>query len=196
MTDFPLQISFHEIRHSDSVTQIIRKKVNKLAQLYSRIVSCRVAIEPANHNHQQGNLYRVRISLRVPGHEFVVSGQNQSEKHQYEDVYVAIRDSFDALHRQLREYINQLPRRHPPHLHEAAPHGEVIRMVYEGDLGYGFLRTPDGREIYFNQNSVLDGHFNDLQVGTEVRYTEEMGEDGPQASTVEIAGRNNRAKVV
>jgi cold shock CspA family protein len=54
--------------------------------------------------------------------------------------------------------------------------------------GYGFLETPDGREIYFHRHSVLYPGFDRLAIGTEVRFVEEPGEKGPQASTVAIAG--------
>lgn len=50
------------------------------------------------------------------------------------------------------------------------------------------LATPDGREIYFHWHSVLHPGFDCLAVGTKVRFVEEPGEKGPQASTVAIAG--------
>jgi len=53
---------------------------------------------------------------------------------------------------------------------------------------YGFLETPDGREIYFHRNSVLHPGFDRLEIGTEVRFVEELGQEGPQASTVAIVG--------
>jgi cold shock CspA family protein len=52
------------------------------------------------------------------------------------------------------------------------------------DDGYGFIVTPDGHEIYFHRNSVLDPGFDRLEPGVEVRFEEEMGENGPQATTV------------
>jgi cold shock CspA family protein len=50
---------------------------------------------------------------------------------------------------------------------------------------YGFLRSLDGQSVYFNRNSVLHNHWQNLKVGTAVRYTQEMGDEGLQASTVE-----------
>jgi len=42
------------------------------------------------------------------------------------------------------------------------------------------------REIYFHKNSVLGRAFPRLKVGTTVRFAEEQGERGPQASTVHV----------
>lgn len=61
----------------------------------------------------------------------------------------------------------------------------MAKFLAGGD--YGFSETADGRQIYFHRNSVLDWDFNRLTVGSEVRFTEEIGEKGPQASTVEGA---------
>jgi cold shock CspA family protein len=58
------------------------------------------------------------------------------------------------------------------------------------DNGFGFLQTSDGREVYFNEYSVLSGAFAKLKVGTRVTFAEEEGESGPQASTVKLLGRH------
>jgi cold shock CspA family protein len=55
--------------------------------------------------------------------------------------------------------------------------------------GYGFLTSADGREIYFDRRSVLNDAFDRLAEGIQVRYVEESGEQGPQASTVAAAGK-------
>jgi cold shock CspA family protein len=57
-------------------------------------------------------------------------------------------------------------------------------MKSELQITYGFLTSDDGREIYFHKNSVLGRAFPPLHVGTAVRFVEEAGEKGPQASTV------------
>ena len=69
--------------------------------------------------------------------------------------------------------------------HEEQPHGLVSKLF--PDRGYGFIETPDGIEVYFHKNSVADPGFDRLTVGTEVRFVEEDGEHGPQASTVAAA---------
>jgi cold shock CspA family protein len=58
-----------------------------------------------------------------------------------------------------------------------------VARIFPQD-GYGFIATPEGRELYFHRNSVLEPGFDQLEVGTEVRFDEEMGEQGLQATSV------------
>jgi cold shock CspA family protein len=76
--------------------------------------------------------------------------------------------------------------------HEEAPRGRVTRLFPEE--GYGFLEAADGREIYFHRNALVNGDFDRLSVGRDVRYFEREGEKGPQASTVHLAARVNHAE--
>lgn len=62
--------------------------------------------------------------------------------------------------------------------------GRIAFLDYAN--GYGFIETPDGRRIYFHKNSVLDADFDRLDVGELVRFREEAGEEGPQASSVHV----------
>ena len=94
----PIQITFKDIPHSDAVEQHIREKAAKLETFYPHIIGCHVTVElPHKHNHQ-GKLHNVRIDVKVPGSEIVVN----RDKH--EDLYVALRDAFDAAKRQIEEY--------------------------------------------------------------------------------------------
>lgn len=98
----PLQITFRDVPHSDALDSHIRDKAQKLEQLFSDIVSCRVVVEQPAKHHLQGKPFNVRIDLGVPGSEIVVDRQEN------EDVYVALRDAFDAAKRQLEDYARQL----------------------------------------------------------------------------------------
>jgi ribosomal subunit interface protein len=94
----PLQVTFRDMPPSDAVETRIREKADKLNRFYDRIMGCRVVIEmPQRHKHQ-GKLHTIRIDLTVPGAELVA---NHTED---EDVYVAIRDAFTAITRQLEDY--------------------------------------------------------------------------------------------
>ncbi len=98
----PLQITFRDMERSDALETHIREKADKLEQFFAEIVSCRVVVEQAAKHQQQGKPFNVRIDLGVPGKELIV------DKQAHEDVYVALRDAFDAAKRQLEDYARQL----------------------------------------------------------------------------------------
>jgi ribosomal subunit interface protein len=176
----PLQITAHDLTLPEVVETEIREKATKLERYYKRIVSCHVVVgapvRSAHASHSQAGRYHVSIDLTVPGAELVVTRQEN------EDLLVAIRDAFLAAGRQVQEYGRR--QRGEVKIAEAPPHAVVSKLFAEE--GYGFLETPNGREIYFHRNSVLDPGFDHLAVGTTVRFAEEQGEKGPQASTVAI----------
>lgn len=182
----PPQITFRGIPHSDAVETELRERIAKLEEFYPRIMSCRVVVEAKHHHHHQGNLYHVRVELGVPGREILASHERH-DMHQHEDVYVVIRDAFDAAKRQLEDYARE--RRGDVKTHEPPLHGKVVRV--EGDSGY--ILTPDGREVFFHRNSVVDGSFETLLPGSEVRFSEEAAEDGPHATTVHVIGKHHIA---
>ncbi len=94
----PLQVTLKDMPQSDAVETRIREKVGKLGRFYDRINSCRVVVESPQRHRHQGKLYSVRIDLTVPGAELVAN------RTQDEDVYVAIRDAFVAITRQLEDF--------------------------------------------------------------------------------------------
>ncbi|MDA8233029.1 MAG: HPF/RaiA family ribosome-associated protein [Magnetospirillum sp.] len=103
----PLQVTFHGIDHSEAVEERIREKASKLEQFCDRITSCRVAIEAHHRNssslHHKGEPFHIRIDLTVPGTELVVT-RDPKDSHVNEDIYIALRDAFQAMERQLKEY--------------------------------------------------------------------------------------------
>jgi ribosomal subunit interface protein len=101
--EIPLQITFRGIPHSDAVEAKIREKAGKLDRFYSHIMSCRVAVEAEHQHHHQGNQYHIRIDITTPSKELVVSREHH-DKQAHEDIYVAIRDAFNAATRQLEDY--------------------------------------------------------------------------------------------
>lgn len=184
----PLQITFHNMAHSDAIEKIIREKAEKLDHFADHIMGCRVVVEMPHRHHVHGNQYQVRIDITVPGDEIVVN-REPSEHTEYRDVEVAMRDAFDAARRQLEDYVRR--RRGYVKELETAPHGRICKLFPQE--AYGFIETSDGREIYFHRHSVLHEGFDHLHKGTEVSFVEEAGEKGPQASTVKIVGRHGHA---
>jgi ribosomal subunit interface protein len=181
----PLQIAFQNLDASEAVKGLIEEKVAWLERYYDRITGCRVVIQSPHRHHRQGNLYQVRIDLSVPGGEIVVN--RESPPHADSDLAVVVRDAFDAARRQLEEHGRRL--RREVKNHEPPPHARVGKLFPEA--GYGFLDTPDGREVYFHRNAVFNGGFEHLEVGTEVSFVEVPGDKGPQATTIRPVGRHN-----
>jgi ribosomal subunit interface protein len=107
LMQIPLQVTFHGVDHSEAVETRIREKVGKLEQLYDRITSCRVVIEAHHRNtsnlHHKGEPFHIRIDLTVPGTELVVK-RDPKDPHVNEDIYVALREAFDSMERQLKEF--------------------------------------------------------------------------------------------
>lgn len=99
----PLQVQFRNMQASAAVEAEVRDRASRLERFCSDIVSCRVAIEPQQRHHHKGNMYHVRIDLKVPESE-LVSSRDPSNNNAHEDVYVAVRDAFDAMRRQLEDY--------------------------------------------------------------------------------------------
>ena len=181
----PLQIAYRNLDRSEAIDARIRERAEKLDQYYDRIMSCRVVVEAGHKHHRHGNHYHVRVDLTVPDAELVAS-REPDEHHAYTDVYVAIRDAFDSIARQLEQYARR--RRRQVKAHAVPPHGRIVEINPEG---YGRIESSDGRQVYFHRNSVVGADFAALRVGTEVRFDEEMGERGPQASTVHPVGKHH-----
>jgi ribosomal subunit interface protein len=182
----PLQITFRDLPPSAGVEAHIRKKAARLERFSDHIMGCRVVVETPHRHRHQGKLYNVRVDVTVPGGELVAS-RTPAEEHAHEDVYVAVRDAFDAAARQVEDYVRR--HRGQTKFHLPPAHGHVVRLLPEES--YGIIRTSDEREVYFHRNSVLDGGFDSLAIGDEVRFAEEAGEKGPQASTVHPVGKHH-----
>ncbi len=187
--EVPAKIVFEDMEPSDFVESRIREEIGKLEHFYGRITSCRVVVSEPHRHKTKGKLFHVRITLSLPGGGTIVVNENKHDKHAHEDIYVAIRDTFAAARRQLQDHARK--RGGKVKSHHAPPHGAVARLFPEE--GYGFIAKPDGAEIYFHRNSVLNDAFDRLEEGSEVRFAEETGEKGPQASSVVPVGKHHPA---
>jgi cold shock CspA family protein/ribosome-associated translation inhibitor RaiA len=140
------------------------------------MTSCRVAVElPHKHKHQ-GKHYNVRIDIRIPHGEVVVN------RDQHEDVYVALRDAFDAARRQLEDVLRR--QRGATKVHAEPLHGRVVRLLPEE--GYGLIATALGDELYFSRDNMVTPDFEQISVGTEVQFIREDAAKGPQAKRVSV----------
>lgn len=174
--EIPLQITSRNLELSDAIESKIRLAAGKLDKIYDRIMRCRIIVESPHRHHHQGRLYNVCIHVTLPGSELVV------KRAPHEDLYVSIRDSFNAARRKLEDFSRQ--QRGDVKHHAEAPQANISALFPE--KGYGFLITPENLEIYFHEHSVINRDFKHLKVGMKVRFEETEGEKGPQASTVAV----------
>jgi ribosomal subunit interface protein len=176
----PMQITLRNVDQSEALETHIREKAKKLESFFDHIISCRVVVDVPHNHKQQGKAFNVRIDIGVPGREIVVN------RDRHEDVYVALRDSFDAARRQLEYYVQRL--RGVIKTHQSEYIGEVVRLFPED--GCGFIRRADGDELYFHRENVVSPAFDQLNLGDEVKFIEELAAEGAQAKRVSV-GRHH-----
>jgi cold shock CspA family protein len=195
----PVQITFRNVASTPEVEEKIRVLAQKLEKFYSPITSCRVLVEASARHRKKGYPFHVRLDLTLPEGEIVVRREptlhateqdmgDERRRKQMETrperkhLEVALREAFHAARRRLEDHARR--RRADVKTHEPVPQARVTRLFPVE--GYGYVETPDGREIYFHANSVLNNRFKSLRLGSKVALTEEPGENGPQASTVHL----------
>ena len=182
--DNPLDMVYRGVDHSESLERLIRQKVDKLERMFGHIVTARVAVERAARRVGHDALFRVRVEIHVPN-DVIVAIRDPGQGRYAETLDAAVRDAFDHATRQLLDYKHRL--QGEVKIPVRPEHARVIRVFpYEG---YGFIRTPDGRELYFHENAILNGGIRDLQPGMEVRYSESVRESGPHVSSIEPVGK-------
>jgi ribosome-associated translation inhibitor RaiA/cold shock CspA family protein len=177
--DIPLEIAFLNVPPSEAIERRIRDRVARMQRHFSHVTSCRVVFAVPHRSPANALEYHVRIETRVPDKELVVS-RDPGDPGAHFDPYVAVRDAFGAMERQLEAHGQKI--RHETKLHPAPLQGQVRRTFRD----HGFAATNDGREVYFHRNAVAEGDFDALEKGAVVELTLVHGESpmGPQASTV------------
>lgn len=181
----PLRLRWRHLDPSDAIAARVEEEVRHLERIFDRIVGCQVTVEAPSRHHRHGDAQvQVRVELDVPGSTLVVGRLPAAAR---ADAYFAVREAFREVRRQLRDHAARSGARVKAH---APPALAAVAWVYPAN-GYGFLRTAEGREVYFHEHAVLGAGFGALHAGSVVRFVEEPGEAGPQASTVvPLGGRD------
>ena len=180
------KIVFENIGSSDAVRQRIRGEIAHLEGFYGRITSCRVVVDKPEKGRRKGTPFQVRIHLVLPGGKEVAVRPSTAGHQWNEDPMVAIRTAFDAAQKQLKKNVKRLRREVKTH-DVPQDFGNIVRLFAED--GYGFIEAPDGQEIYFHRNAVVDAGFESLKTGDVVSFVAQEGEKGLQASTVHVKGK-------
>jgi len=95
------QVLFRGIEHSNAVEEAVHKRLEKLERYSDKIQSLKVILEAPHNNHHKGRVYHVGVEALMPNHDIVVA-HDHHDNHAHEDIYVAIRDAFNAVERRLK----------------------------------------------------------------------------------------------
>lgn len=181
------EIIFHDVDRSEWVEAYIAQRLEKLERFAQGITRCHVTLSQEAGKHNKGNRYSLMVEVRIPPqHDLAVKKQKEIADMPTQ-LPALINLAFGAIERQLKKTA-ALRRGEDRFQADGQPHGLVEKLFAEG---YGFIRaTDDNRQVYFHRNSVLHDDFDRLEVGTEVRFSPEEGEQGSQASSVQVVGKS------
>ena len=183
----PLQIDLQGVGAKEQVRAAIIKHVTQLEERSGRITAGRVTVKAPGGHHRTGGLYEISIHLSLPEGREVNIGHTPQNDERYSDIDFALNDAFKRARRHLQDEVRKLQGQVKQH--DGPPIGTVSELDPLGE--FGLIETGDGREIYFHRNSVLNGEFAKLSVGSRVNFAEEVGDKGPQASTVKLMGKHS-----
>jgi len=180
------EIEFQDMTGSPQIQDAIKKHVSELEQRWGRITACRVVLKGPGQRHRKGGLYGVHIRLALPDGREVNVERTPPADERHADLNFALNDAFKRARRQLQDQVRRAQGQVKHH--EGPPTATVVRLDPSGE--FGFLETGDGQEIYFHRNSVLDGAFSRLAVGSRVTFAESAGDKGARATTVKLLGKH------
>jgi cold shock CspA family protein len=182
----PTEIELQGMADRPDIREGIANHVAELEQRFGRVTACHVVVKAPGEHHQTGGLYHVTIRLALPNGREVNVGRTAPADERHGDLAFAVNDAFKRARRRLQDQARRLQGQLKQH--EGQSIGTVTSLDGAGE--FGFLESNDGREVYFHRNSVLHDGFSRLAVGARVIFAEEMGEKGPQASTVKRLGKH------
>ncbi|ODV13614.1 MAG: hypothetical protein ABT20_01570 [Rubrivivax sp. SCN 70-15] len=174
----PLQLTIRDMAPLPSLEPEIQRRAAQLDRFAADVMSCHVVVEAEGNRHRTGHEYRVKATVHVPD-EVIVAGEHQLDR----DVFVALRDSFDALDRQLEDYVRR--RSGQTKAHPVVLHGRIESL---SDEGVGRIVGDAGDEYRFDRTQVEHPVFEHLSVGQEVRFLEAGTRTGREARRVCATG--------
>jgi cold shock CspA family protein len=183
------EVIFKDVDRSAWVEEYIAERCAHLEKFSQEITRCHVTLSQEVASHRKGNRYSVMVEVRMPKHHDLAVKKQKDIVDMQTQLPAMINQAFSAIEKQLKRTVAL--RRHDEKAHAGGqPHG-TVEKVFEQE-GYGFIRTvDDDRQFYFHRNSVLHDDFDSLTVGTAVRFTPQLGEEGPQASSVQVVARHS-----
>ncbi|HEX9808732.1 MAG TPA: HPF/RaiA family ribosome-associated protein [Alphaproteobacteria bacterium] len=107
----PVHITFRDIDPSDAVEARIRERAARLEPFADRATSLHVIVAAPHargpERSHKGRPYQFTLELMMPKGDIVIRQGGASDL-AHGDVYVAMRDAFDALERRVHEHNEKL----------------------------------------------------------------------------------------
>lgn len=97
-----IEVSFLDMRPSKALYDDISRRALQLERFAPDLTDCRVTVRHSEMRHHQGNHYQVLTRVTLPGGQFEAGRETGNDTHA--DAYVAVRDAFAALRRQLQDF--------------------------------------------------------------------------------------------
>ncbi|HJU04066.1 MAG TPA: HPF/RaiA family ribosome-associated protein [Nitrospiraceae bacterium] len=170
-----LQIESRNVSMTPGWREEIEASVAGLEAGRGDMTHARVTLSKNEHK-KADDMAEALVVVQIPGRTITARKQEETFER-------AIRSAFEAIETELEKYRDKRAShevRVPP-----VPVRGVISKVFQ-DEGYGFiLQEGGGEEVYFHRNAVHDMKFEELEDGMEVSFNVEIGEKGPQATTVD-----------
>jgi cold shock CspA family protein/ribosome-associated translation inhibitor RaiA len=176
---FDLEIQTQKVDLDPRWRDLIEEESARLAERFPEVIRLHVTLRHTLH-HRRG-VEEAAVVANVPRTALRASKREPR-------MLEALHAVFDSLTRELDRY----HRTRRPFVKGPNPRltGSIKRIFRDG--GYGFIRLPEGREVYFHRNSVRALPWEALKPGLAVEVELEEGAEGPQASRVLPLGVRGR----
>lgn len=156
----------------------IETRIGDLQRGHDDVIHGRVTLIKNRHHKKLANVAEALIVVTLPGRQTLTA---RKEDKTFEE---AIRSAFHAVSIELRKYREkraQTEIRLPP----MPPHHGVVSKLFSKE-GYGFILKEGGGEVYFHAKALQGLTFEQLEDGTDVVFSLEEGDKGPQATVVAL----------
>ncbi len=175
-------ISWHNIDPAPAMEALIQRRIAALDRFHPNIIGCRVMVGTANRRRHSAGGVDLRIHLELPGPDLDVTREVR-QGNRGDDALLAMNAAFGALEERLKAQNRKMGAQQVKH-HADVLHGEVVEL--EPELGWGYLRADDGREVYFQRESLPDAAWRHLELGDRLRFREMEGPKGPFAADLAV----------
>lgn len=182
--ELPLEITFHNMPHSDAIEALIEKRAGRLGRFHPHIIGCRVVVEVPHRSAASVKLpLGIAVEVEVPGRPLIVAREEEERHEAKADQTVAVNRAFEQVERRLEED-SRMRNRKARMQSSASQGGRVVRLFPEEN--YGFVELDGSPDLFFARDVVEGGGFDSLEVGSAVRVdvADAEGPMGPQASRV------------